>query len=211
MNSDFHVHVGGRPLFPPRPRVLTLPPPLPMSNQTPCVASEVRPRLTSDAPQSTGEVEGIAEKNMQSDFGYVMEDETRSAESLPPSPTVEWNGEPMDWKSWPHGREGPYVSKTAMRRAMESLRRVERARKKQSRTKEKVFHIADFSSTGKGWLLLSISYLKFNNKPFRGLFQARYRAAVGQMVGSESPSRSFLRHSSVCRNLNLKVLIDSCE
>jgi hypothetical protein len=152
-----------------------------MSNQTPDVASELRPNVTSDVVQSTAR------------------------------PTVEWNGDPMDWKSWPHGRPGPYVSKIVMRQAMDFFRSVEKVRNEWSRTEEKVFHIADYSSTGKGWSLLCISYSQFNNKPFRGICWARYRAAVGQLVRSESPSRPHIRHSLVYRTLNLKVLIDSCE
>jgi hypothetical protein len=129
-----------------------------MSNQTPVVASEAPPNVTSGALQSVPKVEGAAERNMRSDSGSVVEDsagsESESMESRPPSPIVEWNGDPMDWKSWPHGRPGPYVSKTAMRRAKECFRSVEKGRDEWSRTEEKVFHIADFSITGKGWLLL---------------------------------------------------------
>jgi hypothetical protein len=127
-----------------------------MSNQAPDVASEVHPNFTSAAFQSTREVEGTAERDMQSHSGSVVEDgtasESETMESRPRSPAVEWNGDPMDWKSWPHRRPGPYGSKIAMREAMEYFRSVEKARNEWSRTEEKVFHIADFSITGKGWL-----------------------------------------------------------
>jgi hypothetical protein len=115
-----------------------------MSNQTADVASEAPRNVTSDALQSI------------------------------PSPTVEWNGDPMDWKSWPHGRPGPYVSKIAMRKAKERFSQFEKARDEWSRTEENVFHIADISGTGKGRLLLFIPYLRFNNERFRALCRARY-------------------------------------
>ena len=59
-----------------------------------------------------------------------------------------WNGDPMDWKSWPTGRPGPLVSEATMRHAMDTYHAYDSTRDELSRTKEKMFHVAEFSSTG---------------------------------------------------------------
>ena len=56
-----------------------------------------------------------------------------------------WNGDPMDWESWPTGRPGPFVSEATMRAAMDQFQA-----RGPTDAKEKVFHIAEFSSTGRG-------------------------------------------------------------
>ena len=55
----------------------------------------------------------------------------------------------MDWESWPAGRPGPLVSEAAMQRVMTSFHSFEEERYDWSRTKEKVFHVVEFSSTGR--------------------------------------------------------------
>ena len=62
----------------------------------------------------------------------------------------QWNGDPMDWESWPTGRPGPFVSESQIRDAMEALQISEQKRDDMSRTEEKIFHVAEFSSTGRG-------------------------------------------------------------
>jgi hypothetical protein len=62
----------------------------------------------------------------------------------------EWNGNPMDWKSWPTGRPGPLVSDAQIQKAMGLFRDMDRRRRELSRTETKVFHIAEYSSTGRG-------------------------------------------------------------
>jgi len=62
----------------------------------------------------------------------------------------EWNGDHMDWESWPTGRPGPFVSENLIQRAMLLSQAVNKARDEPSRTEEVVFHIAEFSSTGRG-------------------------------------------------------------
>jgi len=56
----------------------------------------------------------------------------------------------MDWKSWPTGRPGPYVSDARMQQVMNSFRNLDKQRDEQSRTKGHVLHIAEFSSSGRG-------------------------------------------------------------
>ena len=70
-----------------------------------------------------------------------------------PNPTVtqqRWNGNPMDCTSWPIGRPGPLVSEATMRDAMNTFHFFDSERDEWSRTQEKVFHVAEFSSTGRG-------------------------------------------------------------
>ena len=54
----------------------------------------------------------------------------------------------MDWQSWPTGRPGPFVPDTAMRETMRTFHFFDLKRNEWSRAEEKVFHIAEFSSTG---------------------------------------------------------------
>jgi len=60
-----------------------------------------------------------------------------------------WNGHPMDWESWPNGRPGPYVSEAKIRGAMSMFHAVDEERGEWSRTEEKIFHVAEFSSSGR--------------------------------------------------------------
>ena len=62
----------------------------------------------------------------------------------------QWNGDPMDWESWPNGRPGPFVSEAQMRVAMARFRAADEERDEWSRTEEKIFHVAEFSSSGRG-------------------------------------------------------------
>ena len=59
------------------------------------------------------------------------------------------NGDPIDWKSWPTGRPGPLVSEAAMQQATNEFNFFDSKRHKRSRKKEKVFHVTEFSSTGR--------------------------------------------------------------
>ena len=76
-----------------------------------------------------------------------------------PDPTTnnhQWNGDPMDWESWPNGRPGPSLSESRKVQNVEALRFFEQTRDEQSRKEEKVFHLAEFSSTGRGESDLSL-------------------------------------------------------
>ena len=64
----------------------------------------------------------------------------------PTTPQLRWNGDPMDWGSWPTGRPGPFVSEAAMRQAMNMFQHFDSERNEWSRTEEKVFHVAEFST-----------------------------------------------------------------
>jgi len=69
------------------------------------------------------------------------------------SPTIikhQWNGDPMDWESWPTGRPGPYVSKARMQQVMDYFQYYNGERDEESRTKDNVIHVAEFSSSGRG-------------------------------------------------------------
>ena len=72
-----------------------------------------------------------------------------------PDPTInnqEWNGDPMDWESWPTGRPGPFLSESRKIQIKRAIQYYEQARIDISPTEEeeKVFHLAEFSSTGRG-------------------------------------------------------------
>lgn len=62
----------------------------------------------------------------------------------------QWNDDPMDWETWPTGRPGPFVSESRMKEVMVVFKRYNEKRNEQSRTKEHVLHIAEFSSSGRG-------------------------------------------------------------
>ena len=62
----------------------------------------------------------------------------------------QWNGDPMDWESWPTGRPGPFVSEARMQVVMDLFQDCNGERNEQSRTEENVLHIAEFSSSGRG-------------------------------------------------------------
>ncbi len=62
------------------------------------------------------------------------------------------NGDPMDWESWPTGRPGPFVHEYRMQLLMDVFKHLNEARDEQSRTKEQVLHVAEFSSSGRGEL-----------------------------------------------------------
>ena len=56
----------------------------------------------------------------------------------------------MDWESWPIGRPGPFVSEARMQEVADLSKRYNEIRDEWSRTTEKVFHVAEFSSSGHG-------------------------------------------------------------
>jgi len=69
------------------------------------------------------------------------------------NPTIkkhQWNGDPMDWESWPIGRPGPYVSEARMQEMMDCFQHYNGERNEESRTKENILHVAEFSSSGRG-------------------------------------------------------------
>ena len=92
-------------------------------------------------------------------FTIVSDDESDYPASAPetprdtPNPATtkrQWNGDPMDWESWPIGRPGPVVPETEMQEAKTMFHSYDQARDEKSRTEEKVFHLAEFSSSGQG-------------------------------------------------------------
>jgi hypothetical protein len=89
----------------------------------------------------------------------ILEDEGNQPASSPdrlrviPYTTTakdDWNGDPKDWKSWPTGRPGPFVSDAQIQKVMGLFRDMDGERDELSRTEIKVFHIAEYSSTGQG-------------------------------------------------------------
>jgi len=79
------------------------------------------------------------------------------------NPTIiehQWNGDPMDWKSWPTGRPGPYVPEARMQNIRSQFQVFNRERSEESRTKENVIHVAEFSSSGRGEFNLYRSFSK---------------------------------------------------
>lgn len=71
---------------------------------------------------------------------------------IPNSTSIEyqWNGDPMDWESWPIGRPSPFVSEARMGELVDSFEDYNKGRAGWSRTTEKVLHVAEFSSSGHG-------------------------------------------------------------
>ena len=69
------------------------------------------------------------------------------------NPTIikrQWNGDPMDWETWPTGRPGPFVSEARMQEVIGIFQRCEQERNEQSPTNENIMHIAEFSLSGRG-------------------------------------------------------------
>src|SRR5258706_3173861 len=62
----------------------------------------------------------------------------------------QWNGDPMDWESWPIGRPEPFVSESRMEEVMSGFEIYNEARSERSRSKEHVLHNAELSSSGHG-------------------------------------------------------------
>jgi len=67
--------------------------------------------------------------------------------------THELDNDPMDWESWPTGRPGPMVSDGRIQDVMRIFqyhdqKRDEREEHQPSQAEEKIFHVAEFSSTG---------------------------------------------------------------
>ena len=62
----------------------------------------------------------------------------------------QWDGDPMDWESWPTGRPGPFVSESRMQEVKKMFELYNGQRNEESRTKDHVLHIAEFSLSGHG-------------------------------------------------------------
>lgn len=116
-----------------------------MSNLAPVTNSDVQSTVASDSPQVTQIVEDLLTRIRAQLESDSEDDSSPESESVPPAP--EWNGDPMEWESWPSGRPGPYVPEPEMRVVMDHFRSFEEDRGEWSREKEKVFHIAEFSTT----------------------------------------------------------------
>lgn len=110
--------------------------------------SDVHPPVTSDDAQIRQIIESLLTRTDAQSESDSEDDSSLEAESVPLAP--EWNGDPMEWESWPNGRPGPYVSKPTMENVMRYFRKFEEERGEWSRNKEKVFHIAEFSATCEG-------------------------------------------------------------
>ena len=68
----------------------------------------------------------------------------------PTTKNHQWNGDPLDWESWPTGRPGPIVPESRIQETLGVFQFYEQFRDDRSRTEEKVFHVAEFSATGQG-------------------------------------------------------------
>ena len=64
--------------------------------------------------------------------------------------TTNSNDDLLDWESWPIGRPGPFLSDALTQKAMDMFRDYDRMRPEWSRTEEKVVHVAEFSTSGRG-------------------------------------------------------------
>lgn len=70
--------------------------------------------------------------------------------SNPTTTEHEWNGDLRHWESWPTGRPGPFVPRTALQLAINNFHFHDQRRTDLSRAEEKVFHLAEYSSSGRG-------------------------------------------------------------
>lgn len=61
----------------------------------------------------------------------------------------EWNGQPSEWKSWPIGRPGPFVSEPVTLNLLRYFK-LGHTYYNFSPPDEQHFHIAEFSSDGQG-------------------------------------------------------------
>jgi hypothetical protein len=121
-----------------------------LSNAASGVASAPHSNVGSGSSQSMFKAEDVAGRIIaKNDSEPDTEDDSSPESESLPSPK-EWNNDPMEWESWPSGRPGPYVSSTEIQRMKKAFLSYEKSRDDWSRTKEDVFHIAEFSATGKG-------------------------------------------------------------
>jgi len=104
-----------------------------------------------DTPvQPTGHL-GAQSTILEHDGNHPVSGPPKSGDLPNPRTTKrEPNGDHMDWESWPAGRPGPFVSEGRIQHAMKYFQAFNRQRDERSRTVEKVFHVAEFSSTGRG-------------------------------------------------------------
>jgi hypothetical protein len=128
---------------------------LPHSDQ-PDTASEICSSANMSSANANATIPSTGSLNTQA---IISEDEGNQPASSPerlrfiPYTTTakdKWNGDPMDWKSWPTGRSGPFVSDAQIQEVMGIFRDAEGERDELSRTEIKVFHIAEYSSTVQG-------------------------------------------------------------
>ena len=102
-----------------------------------------------------------------------------------PNPTTtqqQWNGDSMDWKSWPTGRPGPLVSEAAMRRAMNLFHACDSRRDERSRTEERCSMLPSFLQ------LVGVSSMSIDgiwSNPSRNICRACHGTGAGYSVRSE--------------------------
>ena len=101
--------------------------------------------------QSAVDRSDISGTTSESDHPLSSPERAPELGDTPNTPIIrQWNGDPMDWESWPTGRPGPFASESRMEDVMKSFQRFDGERDEQSRTEEKVVHVAEFSSSGQG-------------------------------------------------------------
>ena len=112
------------------------------------VDTTIQPADHSDSDAWTTDVEN------EGNHPVTSSNNSSKSKDIPNSTTTQhgWNGDPMDWESWPTGRPGPVVSEARMQEAIEKFQSLNEARDEQSRTEEKVVHVAEFSSSRQGEL-----------------------------------------------------------
>ena len=95
----------------------------------------------------------------------------------------QWNGDPMDWESWPTGRPGPFVSESKMQEVMNLSQYNNRRRGEQSRARGHVLHIAEFLRLVRASSIFIT--IQLNNNLFKNICWTRHGTGAGYSVGSE--------------------------
>ena len=83
-------------------------------------------------------------------------------------PTRVWNGDPLDWESWPIGRPGPFVPESGIHDVLGRFQLPTNAHLEVEDVP--VFHIAEFSTNGQGIasLLFGFILMKCLSETFEG-------------------------------------------
>jgi len=82
------------------------------------------------------------------------EDVLADAATMRDQTTTQWNGQPSDWASWPNGRPGPFISEDALKLYSSLIGDVTTEAEMRMKTDELVFHVAEFTQSGKGETLV---------------------------------------------------------
>ena len=119
-------------------------------------------------------------------------------------------GHPMRWESWPTGRPGPFVSEVVLQQATNLFHSLDSKRNTWSRTEAKVFHIAEFSSTGRSEFNVYHNLVRMTICPeifFGHVTEPELATRLEVSIGSPY----LLTYLSFIRNRTRRLVSDYCE